>query len=129
MLYATNQVLEEVASVDLKTVMLLKTLLMARDILLEELQKLSKAVDQTIEISEFQSKLNNEKILKFVVQANRFATDVEILAQGNPQNGLKVLTFIHAAECCYFVSIFFSFYFYLFNFLVLYREEMMLWIF
>ncbi|WJX16498.1 hypothetical protein P8452_06514 [Trifolium repens] len=84
-----NHGLEEVASVDLKTVMLLKTLLMARDILLEELQKLSKAVDQTIEISEFQSKLNNEKILKFVVQANRFATDVEILAQGNPQNGLK----------------------------------------
>jgi hypothetical protein len=106
MLYATNQGLEEVASVDLKTVMLLKTLLMARDILLEELQKLSKAVDQTIEISEFQSKLNNEKILKFVVQANRFATDVEILAQGNPQNGLKVLTFIHAAEYCYFVSLF-----------------------
>jgi hypothetical protein len=110
MLYATNQGLEEVASVDLKTVMLLKTLLMARDILLEELQKLSKAVDQTIEISEFQSKLNNEKILKFVVQANRFATDVEILAQGNPQNGLKVLTFIHAAECCYFVSIFIYFF-------------------
>ncbi|PNY06787.1 hypothetical protein L195_g003265, partial [Trifolium pratense] len=81
--------LEEVASVDLENVMLLKTLLMARDILLEELQKLSKAVNQTIEISEFQSKLNNDKILKFVVQANRFATDVEILAQGNPQNGLK----------------------------------------
>jgi hypothetical protein len=50
--------------------------------------------------------LNNEKILKFVVQANRFATDVEILAQGNPQNGLKVLTFLHAAEYCYFVSLF-----------------------
>ncbi|CAJ2674727.1 unnamed protein product [Trifolium pratense] len=84
-----NHGLEEVASVDLENVMLLKTLLMARDILLEELQKLSKAVNQTIEISEFQSKLNNDKILKFVVQANRFATDVEILAQGNPQNGLK----------------------------------------
>ncbi|GAU21154.1 hypothetical protein TSUD_10710 [Trifolium subterraneum] len=84
-----NNGLEEVASVDLNNVMLLKTLLMARDILLEELQKLSKSVDQTIEISEFQSKLNNEKILKFVGQANRFATDVEILAQGNPQSGLK----------------------------------------
>ncbi|XP_004498451.1 uncharacterized protein [Cicer arietinum] len=81
--------LGEVASVDLKDVMLLKALLTARDILLEELQKLSKAVGQTIELSEFLSKLNNVEILNSVVQANQFATDVEISVQGNPQNGLE----------------------------------------
>lgn len=73
----------------MKNVTLLKALLTAREILLQELQKLSKAVDQTIEISEFLSKLNNEKILNYVVHANQFATVVGISAQGNPQNGLE----------------------------------------
>ncbi|MCH82761.1 protein FAM135B-like [Trifolium medium] len=81
--------LREVATVDLKNVMFLKALLMARDILLEELQKLSKAIDQTIDISEFESKFNNEKIFNVVVQANQLATDAEISAQGTPQNGLE----------------------------------------
>ncbi|XP_024631106.1 protein FAM135A isoform X3 [Medicago truncatula] len=79
----------EVASIDMKNVTLLKALLTAREILLQELQKLSKAVDQTIEISEFLSKLNNEKILNYVAHANQFATAVGISAQGNQQNGLE----------------------------------------
>lgn len=73
----------------MKNVTLLKALLTAREILLQELQKLCKAVDQTIEISEFLSKLNNEKILNYVAHANQFATVVGISAQGNPQNGLE----------------------------------------
>lgn len=90
----------------MKNVTLLKALLTAREILLQELQKLSKAVDQTIEISEFLSKLNNEKILNYVAHANQFATAVGISAQGNPQNGLEVFIFIHAAAYHYFVSLF-----------------------
>ena len=78
----TNQAKGEVASIDMKNIMLLKALLKAREILLQELQKLSKAVDQTIEISEFLSKLNNQKILNYVVHANQFATDVGIFSTG-----------------------------------------------
>ncbi|CAI8605692.1 unnamed protein product [Vicia faba] len=86
---ALNHYLGEVAPVDLESVMLFKGLLTARDILLEELQKLSEAVGQTIEISEFRSKLDNEKILSSVVQANQLATYIEISAQGYPQNSLE----------------------------------------
>lgn len=110
----TNQGSGEVASVDLINVMLVRALLTARDILLKELQKLSKAVDQAIEISEFVSKMNNVKLLNFVSQANQFATDVEISAQGKPQNGLKVLTFIHIVKVllfCFYVFVFCNAYF------------------
>lgn len=109
-----NQGSGEVASVDLINVMLVRALLTARDILLKELQKLSKAVDQAIEISEFVSKMNNVKLLNFVSQANQFATDVEISAQGKPQNGLKVLTFIHIVKVllfCFYVFVLFNAYF------------------
>lgn len=106
LLYVTNQGLGEAASVDLENVMLLKALVTARDILLEELQILSNAVDQAIEISEFVSKMNNGKILSSFVQASQFAADVEISAQGKPQNGLEVLTYIHAAENCYIYNIY-----------------------
>lgn len=110
LLYVTNQGLGEAASVDLENVMLLKALVTARDILLEELQKLSKAVDQAIEISEFVSKMNNGKILNSFVQASQFAADDEISAQSKPQNGLEVLTYIHAAENCY-ISFFYGLFF------------------
>ena len=97
MLYVTDQGLGEIASVNLKNVMLVKGLLTAREILLEELQKLSKVVDQAIDISEFVSKTNSMKLLNSVLQANQFTTDVEISGQGKPQIGLEVLTFI---SCC-----------------------------
>lgn len=95
----TDQGLGGVASVEVKNVMLVKALLTARGILLEELQKISKAVDQAIDISEFVLKMNNMKLLNVLLQANQFATDVEVSEQGQPQNGLEVLTFLfHAAE-------------------------------
>jgi len=116
----TNQAKGEVASIDMKNVTLLKALLTAREILLQELQKLSKAVDQTIEISEFLSKLNNQKILNYVVHANQFATDVGISAQGNPQNGLEVLPFYSCCSILLFCfSVYISFYFFFFiNYIV-----------
>ncbi|RDY12987.1 hypothetical protein CR513_02150, partial [Mucuna pruriens] len=84
-----NQGLSDVASVKLKNVMLVKALLTAHDILLEELQKLSKAVDQALDISEFVSKRNKMKLIDSVLQANQFTTNVEISGQHKPQNGLE----------------------------------------
>lgn len=84
--------MSEVTSEDVKCVADVKALLTARDILLEELQKLSKVVDQAIDISE--SKLNNKKLLNSILQEKHVATDVEDSGQGKPQNGLEVHTFI-----------------------------------
>ncbi|XP_061352978.1 uncharacterized protein LOC133297794 isoform X1 [Gastrolobium bilobum] len=78
-----------VASLDVKNVILVKTLLTARGILLEELQIISEAVAEAIDISEFVSKMNNMKLLKSLLQANPFAIDVEDLGQGKPQNGFE----------------------------------------
>ncbi|KAJ1391954.1 hypothetical protein SESBI_36213 [Sesbania bispinosa] len=47
-----------VASQDVKDIMLVKALLTARDILLEELQKISKAVDEAIDVSETRQATN-----------------------------------------------------------------------
>jgi len=78
-----------VNSEDAKNVTVVKALLTACDILLEELQNLSKAVDQANDISEF--KMNNRTSLNSVLQARQVAADVEASGQGKPQNGLEVL--------------------------------------
>jgi len=88
----TNQGSSDIASVKLKNVMLVKALLGAHDILLDELQKLSKAVGQAIDISEVVlSKRNSIKLINFVPQSDQFTTEVEISSQEQPQNGPKVL--------------------------------------
>jgi len=75
-----------VASLDTRNAMLVKALLSARDILLEELQKIGKAVNEALDLSEFVSIVSNMK------QENPLAN--EVVGQGKPQNGLKVLAFI-----------------------------------
>ncbi|XP_019415418.1 PREDICTED: protein FAM135B-like isoform X2 [Lupinus angustifolius] len=97
-----NHDLGGVASVDVKNVMLVKALLTARGILLDELQRISKAVDQAIDISDFLLKMNNTKLLNSLLQANQFATDVEVSGQGQPQSGLEdengTLDFLNAEK-------------------------------
>ncbi|GMY17505.1 protein FAM135B-like isoform X1 [Fagus crenata] len=80
--------LNQVVSVDLKDVMLVKALLTARDILLEELQKLNRAVDQAIDLTDFISKMDDTKLFDSVLRANLGAAD-EVSGQGKPQNGLE----------------------------------------
>ncbi|XP_052109217.1 uncharacterized protein LOC107460986 [Arachis duranensis] len=59
-----NQGFGAIAYLDVKKKMFIKALLTARDILLEELQRLSKAIDQAIDISEFLE--NKIQILKYL---------------------------------------------------------------
>ncbi|QCD99714.1 Alpha/Beta hydrolase fold [Vigna unguiculata] len=82
-----NQVSSDVASVKLKNAMLVKALLTAHDILFEELQKLSKAVGQAIDVSQVLSKRNSMKLINCVPQFDQFTTEVEISGQDKPQNG------------------------------------------
>ncbi|KAL2340062.1 hypothetical protein Fmac_008002 [Flemingia macrophylla] len=82
--------IDEVASLDKKNVMLVKSLQIARDILLEELQKISIAVNEALDISGFVSIMSNAKLLNSVLQAIPFPLDVDVVGQGKPSNDLKV---------------------------------------
>nr|XP_011464776.1 PREDICTED: protein FAM135B-like isoform X1 [Fragaria vesca subsp. vesca] len=83
----SNQAAEQVASADLNGIMLLKKLLAARSILLEELQTLSKAIDQEIDLTDFISKMDdmNDSLLP----ENLVAANDKVSGQGKPQNGLE----------------------------------------
>ncbi|XP_014504647.1 protein FAM135B isoform X2 [Vigna radiata var. radiata] len=98
-----NQVSSDVASVKFKNAMLVKALLTAHDILLEELQKISKAVGQAIDISEVLSKRNSMK-LNSIPQSDQFTNEVEISGQDKPQNGPEggngALAFENAEKLC-----------------------------
>ncbi|XP_039688079.1 protein FAM135A [Medicago truncatula] len=78
-----------VTSLDVKDIMLVRALLTSRDLLLEELHKMNKAIGEAIDTSDFVSKMNNADLINFAAQANGFAIDGEVLEQGKPQNGLE----------------------------------------
>lgn len=59
-----------------------KALLGARDILLEEMQRLSMAVGQSIDLSDFVSNMNNVPLSNSTVDGS---------GQGKEQNSLEVL--------------------------------------
>ncbi|MBA0567689.1 hypothetical protein Golob_005236, partial [Gossypium lobatum] len=80
--------LDQVASTDLKQVMLVKALLNARDTLLAELQKLSDAINHAVDLTEFTSKMNDMKLFDSFLQEPA-AADADDSAQGKPQNGLE----------------------------------------
>ncbi|XP_022772973.1 protein FAM135B-like isoform X2 [Durio zibethinus] len=85
----STQALDQVASTDLKQVMLVKALLDARDMLLVELQKLGNAINQAIDLTEFTSTMNNIKLFDSFLQANQVTAAAEVSGQGKPQNGLE----------------------------------------
>ncbi|MBA0868395.1 hypothetical protein Goshw_012819 [Gossypium schwendimanii] len=84
----STQALDQVASTDLKQVMLVKALLNARDTLLAELQKLSHAINHAVDLTEFTSKMNDMKFFDSFLQEPA-AADADDSAQGKPQNGLE----------------------------------------
>ncbi|XP_065865800.1 uncharacterized protein [Euphorbia lathyris] len=69
----------QVGSVDSKQVMVIKELLAARDILLHDLQKIGKAIDQSIDLNNFVYNLDDAKF-GFIVRSN-FGGEEEV-----PQN-------------------------------------------
>ncbi|CAN6584301.1 unnamed protein product [Malus baccata var. baccata] len=79
----------QAAAADVNDIILAKSLLNARDILLEELQKLSKAIDQAIDLTDFISKIDDTKF--DFLQENWVAADDKVSGQGKPQNGLEKL--------------------------------------
>ena len=88
----------QIASADKKLVSFVKSLLEARDTLLQEMQRLSKAVGQTIDLSEFVSTMDNTLLPES-------AEDEEGSGQGKQQNNLEVLGFI-LQQSVYFYLLF-----------------------
>lgn len=89
-----DQALGLVASLDIKKITLVKALLAARNTLLEELQKISKGIEHTIDVSDFASNVDDVSMFDSIVQANLVTADVAVSGHGKPQNGLEVLPII-----------------------------------
>ncbi|XP_034896961.1 uncharacterized protein [Populus alba] len=84
-----SQALGEVASLDTKKIMLVKALLVSRDTLLEELQKISKGIGHAIDLSDFISNMDDMRMADSIMQGNLGTADGEVSGQGNPHNGLE----------------------------------------
>ncbi|CAN1810263.1 Protein FAM135B [Linum perenne] len=85
----SNRLDQDLVPVDLKEIALVKAFLLSRDTLLEEIHKLSKAINQVVELTEFRRKMNDIKMLDRVSQANLGPEDTEVSGQGKQQNGLE----------------------------------------
>ena len=74
--------------------MLVRALLTSRDILLEELQNLSKAINQMVDLDDFTSKLDDSRLFGFsrggVLETSHSAVSAE--ASSKPQTDSEVLT-------------------------------------
>ncbi|CAI0401833.1 unnamed protein product [Linum tenue] len=80
---------KELDPVDLREVELVKAFLLARDALMEEIHKLSKAINKVVDLTEFKRKMNDIKMLDSVWQAGLGTSDGEYSGQGKRQNGLE----------------------------------------
>ncbi|KAK4770497.1 hypothetical protein SAY87_031029 [Trapa incisa] len=83
-----GQALDQLASIDKKHAAVLRALVAARDILLEELRNLSKAIDQDVEFSDIDLEIGELKLSD--LQANLCATDNEEFGPGKPQNYVEL---------------------------------------
>ncbi|KAF6163663.1 hypothetical protein GIB67_036123 [Kingdonia uniflora] len=70
LLHASYQASDRGGYVDPKQIAFVKALVTARGILLEELQKLSKAIDQTIDLTNITSNLSDDKLIGALMQTD-----------------------------------------------------------
>ncbi|KAE8659207.1 Serine esterase family protein, putative isoform 4 [Hibiscus syriacus] len=103
----STQVLNQTDRSDLKLVRLVKALLDARETLIVELQQLSNAINQTVDLIKFTSTMNDTRLFDSSLQANQVTDDNEDSGQGKPQNGPEVLyvwsTFLTFHRHCWLV--------------------------
>jgi hypothetical protein len=90
---SSKKAFTQIASADKKLVSFVKALLGARDTLLEEMQRLSKAVGQTVDLSEFVSSMDNA-LLSDSGSTGK-SVEVEGSGQGKLQNNLEVLSLLY----------------------------------
>uniref|UniRef100_A0A1J3IMM7 DUF676 domain-containing protein n=1 Tax=Noccaea caerulescens TaxID=107243 RepID=A0A1J3IMM7_NOCCA len=87
---SSKKAFAQIASADKKLVSFVKALLAARDTLLEEMKTLSKAVSQTIDLSEFVSNMDND-LLSDSAPMGKSVEVEEGSGQGKQQNSLEKL--------------------------------------
>ena len=101
-LLVTDQALGQTISGDSKQVMLVKALVAARDILFEELQKISKEIEQEIDLTDLVPKLDDKKLCSSILQSDLDMAIGEVSRKlpGMPQNSIEVLTLFLAENKC-----------------------------
>lgn len=82
------------ASADTKPVILVKALLDSRNTLLEDLQKLSEAINQAIDMTEFMSGIDAIKLSHPLLQVNLGTANGEVSEQGMPRNHSEVIALL-----------------------------------
>ncbi|XP_040950954.1 uncharacterized protein [Gossypium hirsutum] len=95
----STQALDQVASTDLKQVMLVKALLNANDTLLAELQKLCDATNHAIDLTKFISKMNDMNFCK-----NRLVLILKIQHKASQEMVFRSLLYVN--EQCTLILIF-----------------------
>lgn len=87
----SNKALGQTISGDSKQVMLVKALVAARDILLEELQKISKEIEQEIDLTDLVPKLDDKKLCSSILQSDLDMAIGEVSRKlpGMPQNSIE----------------------------------------
>ncbi|XP_030943248.1 protein FAM135B-like isoform X2 [Quercus lobata] len=87
----SNKALGQKASGDLKQIMLVKALVAARDILFEDLQKISKAIEQEIDLTDLIFNLDNKNLCSSIMQADLDMEFGEVSRKlsGKPQNSIE----------------------------------------
>ncbi|EEF52199.1 conserved hypothetical protein [Ricinus communis] len=76
--------------VGMNQIMLVKSLLVSRDALLGELQRLSKSIDQVIDLTDFIAKMNDVKMFDSILRADLGTAYGEVGGQHKKQNDFKV---------------------------------------
>ncbi|XP_050232196.1 uncharacterized protein LOC126680935 [Mercurialis annua] len=82
------KVLRPAGSVDNKQILPMKELIAAREILLDDLQRISRAIDQVIDLSSSVPNLENTKF-GFIIQSNMGGLEEVLQVSHNSQNGVK----------------------------------------
>ncbi|EEF43562.1 conserved hypothetical protein [Ricinus communis] len=80
--------LRQVGSADFEQILLIKELVAAHDILLDDLRNISRAIDQSIELSSFVLNLENTKFGS-LMQSNMGGAEEVLEVLNKPQNGVK----------------------------------------
>ncbi|XP_057958995.1 uncharacterized protein LOC131151678 isoform X1 [Malania oleifera] len=83
--HRSNQAFSQMASVDSKQIRILKALLAAHDILLEELHTLSKGIDQTLDLTDFTAKLDKTRSLGSLLRDDLHPVDAGVSGQASGQ--------------------------------------------
>ncbi|XP_055960242.1 uncharacterized protein LOC126673897 isoform X2 [Mercurialis annua] len=100
----SNQPVGPGAFASMNQIMDVKSLLVSRDALLEELQRLSKSIDQVIDLTDFVSKMNNVKMFDSILRADLGNVYGELGGRGKLHNNFEKANGTQGDRIPYFLA-------------------------